>query len=884
MSKQIIVKPQGVVTEPNKVGQFPPGAFARSVNCGIRSFGIAEQVEKWISLGSLGGGSVVGGSYAVTDGPLNVFLYEITIGTTWRICAFRATAFGEYQFALGALGAEIGAAITNDGRTGILLMRQRLIITAPTRSFAVDLYDDPVTGNLTFGSIRRCGLTQPALYSRAATNGVSTDAAMIAPEHHFSATTQLRLKQPDGYELLSPFALPTDYANFSSTLPQILSTWSLYVRVDTDGPSSSYKYEADVFRTRSQSIGYDSVNNKYIPVSTGSSFYLAKSYPKTNVGDAILSVPDSTMPNALGEALLTNVSVGGASALPVPPVPSKTCAVFRGHAFYAHRFDPATLILQSPFFWGVMNTATATAAQLANGVGERLTTGVTVTNGSPTITGFPNTSGVKQGQEIIARRTDNNVTVLTGTVVSSTGTTVTASVNSSYSGSVYVYVVDVIEINGFVMQITNPQALALDIIANASALARDLDMTAVGLEPLRKDSPGVYPAFVHTGGITFRMRTSAPLVVRATNGANYSPSLPEYTATAKTISGTWQKNGYSWSENNEPENCPPSNYAFCGVGEIYKVVSTRDCLWFFASDGLFRLSGNGGSVGDGYDWVLDPVDSTLSLCNTNCAAVYREYVYAYTNRGVVSISSEGVVREVSNGRINPAGVAEWSLPPRPWGGVGSPSAARQRWLVADVFNDEILVQSYIDPMGLGTLKIWAYNVKTDTWTVRIPSLYPGEFPITPVYCSGFESVHALYQGRSTLAASKAPGNSSEFEPMSITFQPIYGAGATAAHTQKHWQDLQISFKTPVYVDDVTCSVDFANTVAVTRTIPSTPSGYPVAEDSRVGFTVPRNAPALANALSFSVDVSATVEDDAEPIALEAISIDYIDFTDQRVRR
>ena len=37
MSQQLVAKPQGIISEPNKVGQFPPGAFAFASNCAIRS-------------------------------------------------------------------------------------------------------------------------------------------------------------------------------------------------------------------------------------------------------------------------------------------------------------------------------------------------------------------------------------------------------------------------------------------------------------------------------------------------------------------------------------------------------------------------------------------------------------------------------------------------------------------------------------------------------------------------------------------------------------------------------------------------------------------------------------------------------------------------------
>jgi hypothetical protein len=375
-------------------------------------------------------------------------------------------------------------------------------------------------------------------------------------------------------------------------------------------------------------------------------------------------------------------------------------------------------------------------------------------------------------------------------------------------------------------------------------------------------------------------------VIRATLGENYSPAFPSSWALGpKTIKGKQQKNGFVWSEENEPENVPPANYAFAGSNEIYKIVATRDCLWFFCSDGLFRLSGNGGSVGDGYDWVLDPVDPSLVISGPNCAVVYREYVYAQTNRGFVTISSEGQVRELSDGRLNGSisTSVTATLTNRPWQIVPNTGIGEvAMWMVADPINDEVLLRRPPGNTSGNQAIIWAYNTKTDTFMTRRPS-FGGttKTPVAAVYSGARGDVIGIWEGLNSVTSPNTP--SALHENMLLVFQPIYGVGSTASHTQKHWQDIQIAFRTPQFVQDAT--VYFVGTTGSegrTRSIPYVTNGFPVAEDSRVGFSIARNHPAMGNALGFRIDVQSFTS--SVPVAIEAISINYIEFSDERIMR
>jgi len=884
MSQQLIAKPQGIISEPNKVGQFPPGAFARATNCAIRSFGAVEQVPKWSSLYSLGlpGFGVAGGAYALSDGPLTVILWQAFAppSVDWRLkYVWTNESTGVVSQGIIAL-SPWSDLVSNDMRTGMLLMRNRLIVTASDRSFAVDFVSDTSGALTAVEGPRYTGVMQPAIVDRNAATTADADGGILQANTHLTAGVALRSIHADGYELQSPLSMLGDYANLSTTLAQYQMQWQISYRA-AGGVGSPYKPKLDVYRSRSQSTGYDAINNKYLPIACGSNLFLSKTVD-VSPGSTGTTIGDTTPEKALGEALLTNTVKDGATAIPLPPMPAKTCAVFKGHAFFANRIDPATVTILSPYFWGSIPSS-APVGIAFYGVGERVYLAATATNANPTVTGLANTNGVVAGQNLFYYRTDTGALVMTGRVLSTTGTTITSNTNSSYSGSVTVVAEDVIEINGTRYGVGTS---ATDLVSNITivgTLNPDADFYATALEPQSAiATASVYPSFSPTGGLVMRMRTSANITLRATNGTNYSPKLPDITATVLTIDPTQQPNGYAWSENNEPENCPPSNFEFAGKGSIYRIISTRDCLWFFCSDGLFRLSGNGGAVGQGYDWVLDPVDPTLVIMNPQSACVHREYVYAYTNRGFVSISSEGQVREISDGRINPSSQStSGKLPNRSWTRIQTNGANDATvWLEADRANDDVWIRTGL--WESNPKQIWVYNTKTDTFCTLIPTLFsPREIPTLGVYSAASQQMYTIFSGRDQIYI---PTNSSNnLEEAALIFQPMFGNGSAAPHTVKHWQDIQVSFKTPQPSNS--CVITLRGTSAfgsqTSRFLPSA-TGQPNNEAARVSFVLTRNFPAMSNMCSFTLFIGEHSSD--SPVTLEALSVNYVDFTTDRWQR
>jgi hypothetical protein len=150
---------------------------------------------------------------------------------------------------------------------------------------------------------------------------------------------------------------------------------------------------------------------------------------------------------------------------------------------------------------------------------------------------------------------------------------------------------------------------------------------------------------VNGAGINFTLTwpTTDNISIRATNGQNYSPQVPAIGA-ADTLTGSIdaRTNRLHWSENQQPEAVPQPNFMFVGDGQIYRIIPTRDALFVFASDGIYRVSG------EAEIWRVDPFDKSTILAHRNAIDVHDQDIYAYTNSGLVLVNDGGVQRLTQN--------------------------------------------------------------------------------------------------------------------------------------------------------------------------------------------------------------------------------------------
>ena len=105
-----------------------------------------------------------------------------------------------------------------------------------------------------------------------------------------------------------------------------------------------------------------------------------------------------------------------------------------------------------------------------------------------------------------------------------------------------------------------------------------------------------------------------------------------------TSSGDVYPNGIMWSKNGQPEHVPASHLEFVGSKnfEGRRCLALRDSIFLLKDDGVFRLTGSGGS------WSIEPLDTSTRIIAPDSAVVVNNQIYALCDQGIVSISDVGV--------------------------------------------------------------------------------------------------------------------------------------------------------------------------------------------------------------------------------------------------
>lgn len=97
-------------------------------------------------------------------------------------------------------------------------------------------------------------------------------------------------------------------------------------------------------------------------------------------------------------------------------------------------------------------------------------------------------------------------------------------------------------------------------------------------------------------------------------------------------------NGIAWSKKQAPEHVPASHLEFVGSKnyEGRRILALRDSLFILKEDGVYRLTGNGGS------WNIDPIDTSTRIIAPDSAVVMNNQIFALCDQGIVTISDVGV--------------------------------------------------------------------------------------------------------------------------------------------------------------------------------------------------------------------------------------------------
>ena len=850
MSKQLLLRPLGLITEPNKLGEIPLGALSQAEGVYIRSPGTVESALAPALRTIAETNSTSGEAFIFLSGTQKAIVYKNASTGFWRVAWDDGTTVSFVGLADTAAGVD--QELDVNGRVGWSTTGSHTVLSCLRGTLVFDSLNPSSTAERT---PRMAGLYAPIIslaYAGPLNPLVQVGAIPQNKYCHVVAIFRRKFSGSDPYEIVSaPSPCECVYATYDT--PPVTQFRDIDYSVLFDTRFARAGDEIQFYRTRAQD--FVSAASIITATNTGADYYLSKTITLTSsqASSGSLSVTDSTPDESLGEALYTNDGVQGAESAALPPPTSKCIARFKGHTFYLNTIEAPFFKIKSPTFWG-NRVQTMSADFRARSYGSLQFTGTT-SSGSPTITAI--TAGVTDdivvGQAISASS-------IGGYVVSKTATTVTVTNNASSSAvgtSLVAY--DVFEIDGVKYSANDVPELAYQAMSYVYALS--IANVFVHLNSSAFSNVQTSPAdFVTVTRKNYWGTSSSvdTMSVRATRGNLLEPPLPqtELGEAAKAFSAKYVTNGIRWSEENQPENCPSTNAAFCGSGVIYAAAATRDAMWIFASDGLWRLSGTGGQAGRGYDWRIDPVDPTLIIAGPQALCVLRDSVYALTSRGLVRVDSDGSVVELSHGKVGD------QLRPALWSDVAY-STTTGAFIIPDDINNEVRIRQ----ASQGSNITWVYNASTDAFT----QYRPGSDPIHGAWDSRNNVPVTLILASNTFISTAS--DTSTYANFAIAYQPAIIGDPFSMY---HWQTVNVAFETTTAQPIV---VSANGTTIGSRVLATTGSSASIYY--RTSFGVPRSAPACSNTIQIGVAASSL---STSRLKLQGVEVVYEPLTDQRKER
>lgn len=806
-STQTMVTPLGLWNRPNQYGKIEPGAMFDAADYFMRRPGVLEvQPSPVLYSAALGTSAAHYYGLMSTDVPGQTNQYVIALETNF-------STIGQVVWYLKDGTAPNGLETWSDwfyGSNPDLMFNRPFYVHARSRlchitNFGLYVWDYLNPTSAAQRKSREAGLNTPSnLFPQAGVTGLATFPNGSKVRYRVTS----RLLFADGYEVVSMPSGPALCINDTGTT----GDFSYIVRIPSQPNAlpSGHQLFVDVWRTRSQPSA-----------DPGATYYLAKTILVT-AGNAntFVTVDDSTPDNALGDELYTNAGQEGEPQANRKPPLAKTIASYKGFAFYGNLVQPATVNALTVQCFNATGSTPVTGAAIGVKAGDHGSYSGTTTNGSPTITAVsPNPVGTLQIGMFINAGANG---LQGGFVTALTSTTITSDRNATSSGSFANWsFADTIAVRvgdsggWFITDVRTTSGVLSALSLATSVVGANVDDTVFTV------TTGVVTNHYYDGNV-IEMMTTVP---NATN-----PLLQQITAfPIPTTSNTAaivgrqdiQPNGLQWSKDSQPEYCPGDNIVRVGNGTILKLESTRDALWIFCSDGIYRLSGAGG------DWSIDPVDSTITITGPQATCVMRDIVYAYTNIGLVRITSDNGIEAVSKFRLNEL--------------QGSPFAEEQQLMMT--YDEKWNEVWFCFSPNTANATWYVYNADTDAFTT---STRDGSFSTySAVHCKlgfngGLGGIEWGVAGATQNALVHIPqaGATSWKTPLA-NFMPLTGKSPSS---MKQWQRCTHIFETGATVSVIPLWNELdRGSIAVPRSNGSTDV------DARAAFWVPRQA-AIAPAI------------------------------------
>jgi hypothetical protein len=622
MSQRVSIQALGLVTDPNPLA-LPAGALSQADNVWIRRPGIIEPRTTF----STSGGTGITGFAADTDAykmwPFDGDIIVLAMNADGSTCQIRAKS--------------AGTSFLRDGSANDWNVSVGEVHAAEFGGFLYICTDDGVyrIESASTADADRAGLDRPpqAVVTNATTGGLNYPLeADRAVAYRFCYAKQIGNRQfrgPPSARILQRSYTGASDKRVILTLP--------YDVTET----------IEVYRSNSFAQSYSSE-----PTDEMSAIGTIEA-GQTSFND------DVPLTGIRGTALYTNATQDGAVLENRRPPFCKDINSFNGMMFFAAAERAPVLTWEVIGFGDDWRGATDANKSRVLGSGQN----GTVTSGSNQITGVAAADVLRiyPGMRVISTfSTDpDNADAIwpAGTeVVTASGTTVTVSQNalgndtnfitldwfelSHYDGSSTTTVklypaelggvyADTIEEDEFTLStsgnVAGPQAMAVEFSERFETQGVVVSVFGDGVTtPFQFFAEG---SKANTVSLTIKCSRE-----------DFTPDrIDDTTGKVATRSGSVAT--LAWSKPGEPEHCPPGYQQEIGAADraIRRIIPTRDSLFVFKDDGVWRVSGYSPDT-----LQVDEYDRTIRIVHPDAACQWNGAVAAWTTRGVLIVSEGGV--------------------------------------------------------------------------------------------------------------------------------------------------------------------------------------------------------------------------------------------------
>jgi hypothetical protein len=453
-------------------------------------------------------------------------------------------------------------------------------------------------------------------------------------------------------------------------------------------------------------------------------FFLVSEHEVTSadVSAGSYAYTDTTLDSLLGAALYCNDSREGVEAANFRAPMAKELATFNGSLFFANTISASRLALR----WKDVGSASGATT----GVGYRTING-TRTNLSSVIA-MADVVGLQVGMMldvaaswsgtdpvVITSIVGNNVTMGSKTWGGATDGAPTALTfvdtirvtSASLTGTQEYYPAAQGQY-GLTNFLSGHLAFLLSL-QNGLAATRNVahpEVYAYTADEYYRYAGGPTSSLIATIVLEERARHGSGFTARATHNTDYLKPVAAMSAGSGTaLLADTQPSAIFWSKTDEPEHVPLPYFEPVGAQDaaILRIERSRDALWIFKEDGLWRLSGVAAP-----GWRIDLFDPTVRLMHPDTLVALGDTIYFMSTRGPMMVTDAGVFPMGYPGMLRSQIHEDFEPFMRLYSDDASWPSEDGLWMTADETSGNVVLGLILS----GTTYIYVYNVGTREWT------------------------------------------------------------------------------------------------------------------------------------------------------------------------